>query len=734
MLTPDREKHLRDHLKIVSKRRKSVVIFFITTFFAVFLVTFASTPLYEGRTRIVVEKVQQSDLTGRSGVDSRDPAFFETQYQLLKSRAVAYRVITMLELEEKEEIYRQQALKNASGLQVFWHWIKNLKNQAFALLKTRESEEQGAARVSNRERIADELLKNLRIRPLENSWIVNINYESPSPELAALVPNALVKAYVEESLEMKMDSSRRTLEWMGKKAELERAKLEKAEQKLQNYMGTSDILTVDNRVAVVPEKLSEISSQLVRAEARRKELEALHLKVRKVSGNMNAAETISAIASDPTLQALRAQIVEAEKSIMDLSGKFGSKHPVMIKAAGDLDVLKRKRSYEISRIMESIKNEYELAASVEAGLRGQMDKTRSEAMVMNEKFIQYGALKREVDTNRLMFDALLLKMKEQSITEENQAADTWIVEEAKVPLEPSKPWKSVNLLLGSILGLFGGIGLAYFIEYLDNTIKNPEEAEAGLQTPVLGFVPLCKAGELVEDVVLREPRSAIAESYKALRTALLLSVADSPPKKILITSSVPGEGKTTTSVNLAVALAQAENRVLLIDGDLRKPRIHKIFGLANQKGLSSYLAGTTGGDILEKGPIENLVVIPAGPIAPNPSELLASTRMKKLLDTLDHEFDVILCDSPPVLAMADSRILTRYFDGTLVVAKTGFTTYEMGRKSLKMLRDVNAKILGLLLNAQDLKDSDYYYTSYYESLEQPQKTGVVTERVGKPAV
>lgn len=733
MLISDRDMHLRDYFKVVSKRRRAVITFFIATFFTVFLVTFATTPLYEGKTRIVVEKLQPSDLIGRGRFESRDPEFYETQYQILKSRAVAYRVIGMLSLEETYETYRQESLKNASGLQSLLLWVKDLKGQLFSLLKIQKQESAEPGMASKKEQIADELIGNLKVRPLENSRIVNITYESPSPELAALVPNAAVKAYAEETLEMKMDSSRRTLEWMGKKAEVERAKLEKAEQNLQKYMGNSNFLTVDNRVAIVPEKLSEISSQLMRAESRRKELEALYQKVRKVSGNSDAAETISAIASDPTLQALRAQIVEAEKSIMDLSGKFGEKHPVMIKAMGDLRVLKRKRTYEISRIIESIKNEYELASSVESGLRNQFEKTKSEAMVLNEKFIQYGALKREVDTNRQMFDALLLKMKEQSITEETQTADTWIVEEAKIPLKPAKPWKSVNMLLGSILGLFGGIGLAFFMEYLDNTIKNPEEAEAGLQTPVLGIIPLCKDSESIVDVVLKEPRSAMAESYKALRTALLLSVADSPPKKILITSSIPGEGKTTTAVNLAVALAQSENRVLLIDGDLRKPRIHKIFRLSTQKGLSSYLAGTTGGDILEKGPIPNLVIIPAGPIAPNPSELLSSSRMKKLLDTLDHEFDVIICDSPPVLAMADSRILTRYFDGTLVVTKTGYTTYDMARKSLKLLRDVNTQVLGLLLNAQDLKESDYYYSSYYEPLGKPKKGVMASEPAGKPA-
>ncbi|BCR05782.1 chain-length determining protein [Desulfuromonas versatilis] len=729
MLISDREMHLRDYLKVVSKRRGAVTTFFGATFLLVLLATFAATPLYEGKTRIVIEKVQPSDLTGRGRADSMDPEFYETQYQLLKSRAVAYRVMAMLSLEENYDAYRQESRKSASGLQSLWLWTKDLKNQLATFLKIRKPDGEPSAQPSKKEWIADQLLENLKVRPLENSRIVSIIYESPNPELAALVPNATVKAYVEETLEMKMESSRRTLEWMSKKAEVERAKLENAEQNLQAYMGANNILTVEDRVAVVPEQLSEISSQLVRAESKRKELEILYQKVKGVSGDTDLAETVAAIASDTTLQALRAQIVEAEKSIMELSGKFGQKHPVMIKARGDLQVLRRKRSHEVARIIESIKNEYELAVSVEAGLRDQLAKTKSEALVLNEKFIQYGALKREVDTNRQMFDALLLRMKEQSITEENQAADLWIVEEAKAPGKPAKPWKGVNLLLGSILGLFGGVGLAFFLEYLDNTIKNPEEAEAGLGAAVLGIVPLCHDRHPIEEVVLKEPRSAFAESYKALRTALLLSSADSPPGKILITSSLPGEGKTTTSVNLAVALAQSEHRVLLIDGDLRKPRIHKIFRLTNQKGLSTYLAGTTGGDILEKGPLANLTVIPAGPIAPNPSELLASSRMKKLLDTLKQEFDIIICDSPPVLSVADARILSRFFEGTVLVTRAGQTTYEVAKKTLKILHDINAPVLGLMINSLDHKEGEDYYNAYYAAPEPAQKGSMAGERI-----
>lgn len=722
--------NFRDYLNVVSKRHKTVWVFFICIVGIVFIITFSEKPKYEGETQFVLDKNLPSDLTGRSRFDPSDPEFFQTQFQLIKSRAVAYRVIDNLSLEKNYDTYFLGNEKSSNVLIDLLSLVKKSKAKISAFFFASEKDAEKKGEMTRKELLAEELSKNLRVVPVESSRMVAVSYLSTSPQLAALIPNAVVKAFIEENLNMKMEATRHTLDWMAKKAEGERVKLDKAEKAMQSYMGTNGILSIENRVAVVPEKLLEISSQLVKAEAKRKEMEALYQKVKSVGGNLEAAETISAIASDVTLQELRTQIFTVEKDIMELLGKYGRKHPIMIKAEGDLQVLKRKRNQEISRIVQSIRNEYELARTVEEGLRSQFNATKGEAQNANEKFIQYSAMKREVDTNQQLYDALILKMKEQSITQENQSVDVWVVEEARVPTKPSKPMKLLNMLLGTIVGLFGGIGLAFFREYLDNTIKNPEEAEAGLQTPVLGMIPLCKNSESIEDVVLKEPRSVIAESYKALRTALLLSAADAPPKKILITSSVPGEGKTTTSVNLAVALAQSENRVLLIDGDLRKPRIHTIFGLNNQKGLSSYLAGTTGGDILEKGPMANLVIIPAGPIAPNPSELLASSRMKKLLDTLDHEFDIIICDSPPVLAMADSRILTRYFDGTVVVAKTGYTTYDMARKSLKMLRDVNALVLGLLLNAQDLKESDYYYSSYYEPLGKSKKRVVAPEQAG----
>ncbi len=464
--------------------------------------------------------------------------------------------------------------------------------------------------------------------------------------------------------------------------------------------------------------MSELSTQLVRAEFQRQQLEELNSRIGKIRNGQQPPETLAVIASDPALQALRAQIVAAEKNIMELSARFGPKHPVMEKAQGDLNILQSKRQQEIERIIQSIRNDYELAASNERNLRAQLDRIKSEALRLNDKFVQYGVLKREVDTNRQLFDALLLKIKEQTITEENNPTNLWIVEAAEPPRVPAKPKKAINLLLGLTLGTFGGMGLAFFRDYLDNTIKSPAEAEAVLGTPVLGVVTRCKEKDAIEGIVQREPLSSFAESYKALRTSLLLSAAEAPPGKVLITSSVSGEGKTTTAINLALALAQADQRVVLIDADLRKPRLHAHFKLANNQGLSTYLAGASEKDILRKGPLANLAIIPSGPIPPNPSELLNSGRMKALLEGLRERFDIVICDTPPVLPVADTRVLSRLFDGTIIVTKAEKTTYELAGRALKSLRDLNTPVLGMVINALPLQKSDYYYAEYYASYKE----------------
>jgi succinoglycan biosynthesis transport protein ExoP len=685
----EREIHLRDYLRIIYKRRYTAFTFFIIVFIVVLIGTLSTTPVYKASTKVLLEKVEPSNLSMMYPYYMPyDPEFYETQYQLIKSTSVAQKVVNMLSLETTYESYFKGAKK------VF-------------------SNDDLASRTNM---LADIISGGITVSPIKNSKIVNISYMSTNPEFATLVANSVAKAYIEEILDMKMSSTRYALEWMTKKAEEEKAKLAKSEMALQEYMRANDIVTLQDKITITPEKLTEFNTQLIRAETRRKELEALYNKVTKI--NLTDAETVPAIASDPTLQSLRSQILKAEQNIEELSKKYGKKHPAMIRAEEELNVLQDKRVQQTKRVIESIKNEYELARANESSLRGMLSSTKAEALNLNEKFIQYGVLTREVETNRQLFDALIKRIKEQSVTEEIQTVNVWVVEKAERPQSPVKPKKSLNILLGIIVGLFGGVGLAFFFEYLDNTIKSPEEVETRLGVPVLGIVPLLDIkGKSMEKIILEDPQSTFAESYKTIRTAILLSSASKHPQNILVTSMGPEEGKTVTSVNLAMTIAQSEYTVLLIDGDLRKPRIHKIFGLNNSKGLSTYLAGASSVINISKGPLANLSIMTSGPLPPNPSELISSNKMNELMRVLNEKFDIIVWDSAPIMTVTDSLILSKILDGTVIIAKAGKTTYEIVRRGLKSLRgrrqkDLESRVLGVVINAINIKKSDYYY--YYQ--------------------
>lgn len=699
----EKEIHLRDYLHVIRKRRQTVYTFFVIVFVAVLIGTLSTRSLYQATTKILIDRNDPRPLAN-AGYVPHDPEFYETQYQLIKSRAVAQKVVELLNLDKS---YDAEKLRGSSFIGGIFGWVGSL-------IPSGSSESKEDAALAKIDRLAKVISENIEVKPVKNSKIVEIRYLAPNPELARSITNTIARAYIEELLELNMSSTRYALQWMTKKAEEEREKLDRSEKNLQEYVKNRNIITMENKIAVIPQKLSELNSQLIQAETKKKQLETLYMKVKSISNDPDEAETISVIASDPSLQAIKQQIIKSEQNIMEMSQKYGKKHPAMTRAIEDLNVLKAKREQEIRRIIDSIKNEYEMAKTNVATLNRFLGETKSEALNVNEKFMEYGSINREVETNRQLYDALVKKIKEQSITEQGQTVNVLVVEKAETPKSPAKPRKALNLLLGLIVGAFGGIGAAFFVEYLDNTVKSPEEVETKLGVPVFGVITMNKTPNAVtEGIVVREPASIITENYKAIRTALLLSSAERPPKRILVTSMSPEEGKTTTSINLAMAIAQSEYKVLLIDADLRKPRLHKVFGLSNTKGLSTYLAGASDMNVTQQGPLQGLSIVTSGPIPPNPSELLGSNRMNELLTALSGQYDIIICDSPPLLSVADSLILSKTTEGTIIVTRAGKVTYDEMKRGLKSLYDLKAHVLGIVINALDVKKNDYYYQRYY---------------------
>jgi len=706
----DQEIHLRDYYHVIKKRKQVVGLFAAITFALVFLASFAVTPLYEADTQVLIEKNKESDLTVTGGVLSYDPEFLQTQFEIIKSNNVVYRVIDRLKLDTQ---YRRHFLGANDGfLSASLAGIKSF----FSESGTGETLGLQAKEPTDADRIAEIIQKRIETKPQRNTKIVLVTYQDPNPVMSSMVVNAMVDSYMAELLEIKMHASNYALQWMTAKAEEERKKLQQSEMVLQKYRQENNIVTVENKQVVVPGKLAEFSIQLSKAQALRKESEDLYNQLHMQENNPDAIESHPLLSTNLALQRIRDQILLADQKIAELTTKYGAKHPLMIKALSDREILNQEKAREIKRIVQTIKNQYLLAKSQEQNIANLLEGSKQEMITLNEKMIQYDIMQRESETNRALYDALIKNIKQQGATEHSQMVNVWVVKKAQVPEKPATPKKTRNILLGLVLGLFGGIGCAFFIEYLDNTVKSSEEVERRFRVPVLGIVgQVDEKNKNIETIIIEDPRSPTAECYKSIRSSLMLSSPEHPPKSLLITSVEPQEGKTSTSLNIARTLAQTGNKVLLLDCDMRKPRLHSILGISNRVGLSSFLSGNTDKEIVAKLEENNLTVIPSGPIPPNPSELLGSERMANLLQGLAKKFDYIILDTPPVMSVTDSQVLSHLVAGVVMVTRAGKTNYEMLGKGLKMLQSIHAPLLGIVINGMSKKVSgDYYYGGYYQ--------------------
>ena len=730
----EQEIHLRDYLHVVLKRKLFIATILFFTVLVTVVRTFTAIPLYTASSDVLIERNRGNRGLETTYWSSYEPDFLATQIEIIRSVNVAARVVDQLALSTKYRHYFFASEPSEAGIwQTTTAAVRGWGADTLHFFSSADRVDDRAAApvgesidmepVSDEEIIARMIRGGLSVEPLEETKIVSISYTHKNPAMAQLVANAVVKAYMDEMLEIKLATSSYALQWMTQKAAQEREKLEKSEWALQKYMRDNDLVTVENKLTIYPQKLSDFSSQLTAAESERKELQTLLEKISGAGEDLDKLENIPSFADSQVLKLVRERLYKANQNIKELSKKYGPKHPLMIKANDELEVLNNEKRFEINRIIASTKNSYELAASKEKNIRELLEETKNEVLNLNEKFIQYSILKRDVDSSRVLYDSLESSIKTEGVTEQSQSVNIWVVRKASLPEAPSFPKKQRNLLLGLILGLFGGIGMAFLIEYLDNTAKSESDLERRYGITVLGAIQRLKNPEAIETQVLAKPLSPVAESYRLIRSGLLLSSAQRPPQVILLTSMVPQEGKTSTTANLARVLAQGEKKVLIIDCDLRRPRTHSLFNCANDTGLSTYLTGNCTDIPIRAVPGEALSLLSAGPISPNPAELLGSATMAGLLSQLRERFDFILLDSPPVQRVADSLALSTIADGTIIVVRYGKTTFDMLSGGIKKLADVNATILGFILNSVKSGDSKAYYgySSYYASDEDAEK-------------
>jgi polysaccharide biosynthesis transport protein len=512
----EEEMHLRDYLQIIKKRQKVILAILGIVFFTTIIATYTVTPLYSASSQVLIERNRSN-----SGLEyqsySYEPDFLDTQTEIIQSVNVARKVVEKLRLATT---YRQYFLENdkesleyisvlGGYLSHFGDWVSSFFSGSEGGEPDKEKDLMALVQPkSDADLIASLIQKRLKVKPLKNTKIVTITYVDRNPAIAKMVTDAVVQAYIDELLEIKLSTSNYSLKWMNSKAAEERDKLEKSERELQQYMRDNDLVTVENKLTVLPQKLSEVGLQLSKAETEEKELQDLIRQINAVKDNPDRLETIPIFASSEVLKSIRDRIYKANQNIQDLSKKFGRKHPTMVKANDELRILRDERRYEIERIVSSVKNSLELAVSKKKSLAELLGATKVEVLNLNEKFVQYSIMKREVDSNRLVYDTLQAGIKKEGVTEQSQSVNVWVVKPADLPLDPSQPNKKRNILIGIILGLFGGIGMAFFIDYLDNTIRHPKDLEEHFGLTVLGSVEEMKGDDRnIETFIKKNPLS-----------------------------------------------------------------------------------------------------------------------------------------------------------------------------------------------------------------------------------
>lgn len=718
--------NIRDYLRVILKRRWAIIAVFAVVVVSVTIYVYTATPIYKATSRLIIDKENPNVMSIQEvmAVDASGTDYYQTQYKIIESRNVARAVIKRLSLDKSEEFVPKPRDTFLANLK---HSVQKtaaaFEKAVVALLRTREVSSSQALKEHDLDyKLVSAFINRIKVNPISNSRLVDVGFEAKDPVLAAKITNTLAQAYIEQNLDTKLKAVKGAVRWLNDRVVAEREKVEKSEQALLAYKSRHSIVTdfTSDVEKITAQKLAHLNTQIVEAESVRVEAETRYKQALALKQTPDMLDSIPEVLKNELIQQIKSMEVELYKRISELSKKYGQKHPQMVAIQAELQTLQTRKTYEVKRVVNSLNNEYRVVRAKEESLKAALTKQRKESLDLNQKAIEYGVLQREVESARQMYQLLINRFKETSLTEDMKAGNIRILDRAEVPKSPVKPSKQRNILMAVLFGLAGGLGLAFFLEYLDNTIKDPEDIKRYLNIPYLGPVPVIVPNDNPgkdfppEMVVLNSPKSTASEAYRGIRTNILFSSAEFEPQVIMVTSSGPQEGKTITSSNLAITMAQSGNKVVLLDCDMRRPRVNKLFGISRNRGMTNLLVEKTDLKLtVFNTSIPNLHVIPSGPIPPNPSEILGSKRMEELIEVLRKNFTRIIIDTPPITAVTDAALLGKLSDGVVLVVRANRTVRDMAKTGLEQLTAVGAKLLGVVLNGVSMGRGSYYYYQYY---------------------
>src|SRR2546425_989351 len=668
--------NLRHYWHVILERRWLVIAAYCSVFALCLIYLFKSTRMYQATTRIQIDRESDNVLNIKDvfSVDGREQDYLQTQYKNLQSRTLIESVISKLKLDKDPRYAKSMDLSKAVS-------------------------------------------EDITIAPIRLSRLMDVKVQHPNPQQAAAIANVLVETFLQQNLDQKMSKSIEALRWLKTEADTLARDVEEKDLALQRYRVEKKMVSLGDSQNMVLQALRQAQADLDKARGDAAAAQKLNEEVERLLKDGTSINAIPQVANNLLIQEIRKTLSEREALLANLLKRYKDKYPDVIRIREEIASLNDSIQKESQKVRDAIGAEAELAKAKESSMASESKKKEQESFELSQLRIQYDVLIRQADQSKLLYSIVLQRMKETDLTSKDKKQNMRVVDSAIVPLNPIKPRVVLTLILGVIGGLGIAIGLAFFVNYLDDSIKNQDDIETYLRLPFMGYIPNIKTNSVLERDMQAHlhPQSNAAEGFRTLRAAIALAPKADRYRALAVTSTIPAEGKSLVASNLSIVMAQTGLKTLLVDADLRRPSVHKVFRLQSPIGLSSYLTEKVGSvdECIHTTEVPHLDVVCCGAVPSSPSELAGSKRMPQFLLEVRNRYDRVVLDCPPVSAVSDPLIISSLADGVVFVTKFNKIRRDHARKTVQRIQDAGIHILRAVLNDIDFDGKDSYYYSYY---------------------
>ncbi|WP_371194957.1 GumC family protein [Glaciecola sp. SC05] len=696
--------------------------FFLTLLVA--LIVLSLTPQFNAKVSILIEAEQTNVLSIEEvyGLDSSRKEYFETQYQILRSRQIAERVVERMQLQDTEYFDKDVIEENQGAIVSFVEGTKELLKSSLPFLPQQIIQERTEEQLLDaRKAFAVSLLmRSTVVTPLKNTQVVEVSIETPNAKLSADIANEMADVYIENYLVAKLEMTEKATKWLNESLQGLRTKLDEAEKRLSDFDEAEQLVNVDGVVGLASDELQQLSDQLIDAQVLLNQNQAIYEQVNRQGLSIAELAAVPEVLNHPSVQSVKREEILAQSRVSELQEVYGPKHPIMIAATAEFNSIQNSIREQITNLVSGITNEYRSTEAKVRALQRDVTRARADFRTLSNLESRRKALQRDVDINQQLYDSFFTRLKETDQLSGFESAHARVLDSAKPPFTPSKPRKGLIVGVAFVASIGLGVFLALFLEALNNGIRSVDDVERKLSQRMLGIIPW-QPHDKKESLALRhyfDPNHHMfSESVRTLRTSLQLLNIEKPSQTILVTSSVPKEGKSTVSINLAFAMGQLA-KVILVDTDLRKPSISKQFGLPGfQPGLANIISGShTLDECVVFDQASNVYVLSAGTLPPNPQELLASEKFGLLMKELKATYSYIVVDSAPTQAVSDAIVVSKHCDSLVYVVKADSTSNKLIKNGLSRFIEIGHRIDGVVLNQVDIKKArrSGEYAGFYD--------------------